>query len=191
MASLRDQTARIVMPQGSVLSGTVTDPNGAPVADAVVVFGSDPYGQTGSQEVRTDADGVYHLPPLKPEPTTVTVIAEGWRPEMRAVEVRQGAPPEDFQLDDGHALQIRFIDAHRNPIPDVGVGIRTWRDKKSLYNHRHPEVLDTQIPAISDGQGIYQWLWAPEDDVDYVFQKKGYRPMGKSLAVHIIRLVKD
>ncbi len=71
LASLRQQTGTIVMYRGISLSGTVTDPEGKPVAGAVVAWGDDPYMQAAGhpgtlQEVRTDAKGIYKLPPLPP-----------------------------------------------------------------------------------------------------------------------------
>ena len=51
----------------------------------------------------------------------------------------------------------------------VFVTIGFWRGGKSLYNIKDPRVLDTKIPAKADKNGIYEWTWAPEDDVAYSF----------------------
>src|SRR5262249_42280884 len=42
------------------------------------------------------------------------------------------------------------------------------------YNHRHPNVLNTQIPEQSNEAGLYEWTWAPDDAVTYTFWKEGY-----------------
>ncbi len=82
LASLRAQTATIVMHQGISVTGTVTGADGKPVADAVVAWSDDPYfrasGVVGRLEVLTDARGNYRLPSLPAGPTTVTVMAVGW-----------------------------------------------------------------------------------------------------------------
>ncbi len=39
--------------------------------------------------------------------------------------------------------------------------IAKWRGGESLYNHRHPNVLDTHIPGQADENGLYRWSWAP------------------------------
>lgn len=175
MASLRDQSARIAMHDGVRVTGTVTDADGRPVAGAIIVWGDDPYLQTGSQEVRTNAEGVYLLPPLTPAVYPLTIVAEGWRPELSIVEIEDGMPPADFELKPGNVLRVKFVDENGQPIPEVYAGIREWRGKQSLYNHRHPNVLDTKIPLQANKDGIYEWSWAPPDEVKYSFEKKGYQ----------------
>ena len=142
-----------------------------------MIWGDDPYLQTGSQEVRTDESGIYRFSPLNPGSYTITVVADGWSPSMKTVELQGTDPAVDFQLTEGHLLQLRFLDPDGMPVPDVQVGIREWRGKRSLYNHRHPDVLDTRIPVSANEKGIYQWLWAPEDEVQYSF----YSPDHESL----------
>jgi hypothetical protein len=66
------------------------------------------------------------------------------------------------------------VDRSDKPVPEVGVMIMEWRGGKSLYNHKHPDVLDTKIPRQADKNGLYEWPWAPEDSVEYVFSIKGF-----------------
>jgi hypothetical protein len=180
--SLREQTGTIVMRRGIFVTGTVTDPEGKPIPDAVVVWGDDPYLQTGSQEVRTDKQGVYRFPPLPPGPMTVTVVAQGWAPDLKKIDITPENPPADFQLKPGKRILIRFVDRSGSPVPEVYVGIEGWRGGKSLYNHKHPNVLDTKIPRQADKNGVYEWTWAPDDSVTYSYYKEGYRSLrGESL----------
>jgi hypothetical protein len=172
-ALLRQQTGTIQMVRGIRVTGAVTDPKGKPVAGAVVVWGDDPYGMPGSQEVRTDQRGVYRFPPLPPMPMTVTVIAEGWAPDMKKITITWENPPVDFQLKPGEILRLRFVDQSGKPVPEVSVGIAGWRGGKSLYNHKHPNVLNTKIPVKSDKSGVYEWAWAPADQVEYSYWKEG------------------
>ena len=171
MSELRDQTANVAMLRGISLAGTVTDAAGKPLAKALVVWGDDPYQQEGRQEVRTDDRGRFSLPPLQPGPLTVTVVAEGWAPDLRKVEITRENPTVDFQLARGAKLRFAFVDANGEPIPRVAIGITEWRGGKSLYNHRHPNVLDSKIPYQSDKDGIFEWTWAPNDGVSYQFYR--------------------
>ncbi|MGO9113060.1 MAG: hypothetical protein ACLP9L_27830, partial [Thermoguttaceae bacterium] len=79
-----------------------------------------------------------------------------------------------FQLKRGKTLRVRFVDGSGRPIPEVGVGIKCWRGCKSLYNTKHPIVLETQIPNQAGKNGVYEWTWAPDDEVQYQFYKEGY-----------------
>jgi beta-lactamase regulating signal transducer with metallopeptidase domain/uncharacterized GH25 family protein len=177
MKSLRDGTGKIVMHRGTSVTGTVTDEAGKPVPFAVVVWGDDPYLQLGSQEVRTDGDGRYKFPPLPDGPMNVTVVAHGWAPEIKKVAIGPKMSPVDFQLKPGKTLRIRFVDKAGAAIPEVFVGIHEWRGGKSLYNHKHPNVIDTTIPRQADANGVFEWTWAPDDPVTYDFYRKDYQSL--------------
>lgn len=184
--SLRDQTATIVMQRGTSLTGQVTDAQGKGIAGAVVVWGDNPYDDTGyhsehRQEVRTDANGIYRLQPLPPMPLTVTVVAQGWMPELQKTTIAPEGSKLDFQLKKGKTLRLRFVDRQGKPIPDVYVGIVGWRNCKSLYNVKHPNVLETPIPRSADQSGVFEWAGAPDDAVEYSIGKEGYKAIAKSL----------
>jgi beta-lactamase regulating signal transducer with metallopeptidase domain/thiol-disulfide isomerase/thioredoxin len=174
LKALRARTAAITMRGGIVAMGTVTDSAGKPIAGAVVVRGDHPYWEVGSQEVRTDEQGRYRLPPLPSGKVTVTAMAPEWMPALTKADIRKEMGPVDFRLRPGRELRIRFVDQAGKPIPGVGVGIDKWRGGESLYNHRHPNVLDTKIPVQADESGLYRWTWAPDDAVTYRFYKEGY-----------------
>jgi hypothetical protein len=147
-------------------------------------------------EVRTDGRGVYRFPPLPPMRLTVTAIAEGWAPELTKIAVSWENPPINFQLKPGKTLRLRFVDDSGNPVPEVSVGIAGWRDGKSLYNHQHPNVLDAKIPVKADRNGVYEWRWAPPDEVEYNFQKEGYeyvrdQPHTADGGLHEVRLARS
>ncbi|HEY2250348.1 MAG TPA: carboxypeptidase-like regulatory domain-containing protein [Planctomycetaceae bacterium] len=172
--SLRDRTATLIMHRGIKLSGVVVDAAKKPVPDAVVIWGDDPYMQEGSQEVRTDAKGRYQFPPLQAGMLHVTVVAAGSSPEQQLVELAAGESTADFRLKPGKKLRLHFVDDQGAAVPGVGVGIEGWRGGKALYNHKHPNVLDTKIPVFSDKDGLYEWTWAPDDEVAFNFYKEGY-----------------
>jgi len=195
MKAFRDKSATIAMHRGAVVTGVITDPTGKPVSDAVVIWGDNPYEQDGSQEVRTNAEGVYRLQPLSAGPMNVTVVAPGWSPESRAINILASGSTENFQLEKGKSLRIRFVDEDGGPVPNVYVGVRGWRGRQSLYNHRHPNVLNTKIPVKSDNDGAFKWEWAPSDEVDFSFYAKGYREVSQALTAdnteHTVTLSKS
>ena len=173
--SLRTGDATIVMYCGIAVSGTVTNGKGDPVRDAIIVWGDDPYFQSGSQEVRTDEMGKYRLPPRHAgEGLTVTAIAVGYAPQQEKIALPTQTSVS-FQLAAGKTLQIHFVDDAGAPVPGVGVGIESWRGNKALYNHKHPNVLDTKIPRQANDKGLFEWTWAPADAVSFTFYKEGFR----------------
>ncbi len=175
MPLLRDQSAVIKMKKGHEVSGQVIDPDGNAVAGAVVIWGDDPYLETGSQEVVTNDAGHFQMPPLSPQTVALTVIAKGWAPLRRMIEIGPELQPIDCHLVKGNPLHMHIQDYEGNPIDGAYVGIRGWRGEKSLHNHKHPNVIDTKIPRRTDKQGDYIWSWAPEDEVIYSIGKKGYQ----------------
>ena len=180
--SLRAGDAAIVMYRGIAVSGTVTNAQGEPVRDAIVVWGDDPYLQWGSQEVRTDEMGKYRLPPRHAgEGLTVTAIAAGFAPQQEKIALPTQISV-NFQLATGKTLRIHFVDDTGAPVPGVGVGVESWRGNKALYNHKHPNVLDTKIPRQANDEGLFEWTWAPDDAVSYTFYKEGFRALrGRAL----------
>lgn len=173
-AALRAKSATTIMRRGMRITGTITTPNGEPVADAVVIWGDRPYFESGSQETKTDAKGAYHVAALPPGPIALTVVAKGWMPERRSVTVAAEMAPVDFELRPGKTLSLRVVDDSGAPVPLVGVSIYQWRGAESLYNVVHSNVVSTRIPRMTDGRGIFEWTWAPEDEVTYRFGKEGY-----------------
>ena len=173
-AALRDGKATIVMHRGIAVTGTVTDPDGKPVPEAMIVWGDDPYFEWGSQETRTDKEGKYKTPPLAYGPMTMTVVAEGFAPQQERIEL-PAQIAVFFKLAAGKPLRIHFIDETGAPVPDVRVGIGRWRHTLALFNHKHPNVLDSKIPRQANKDGLYEWTWAPDDEVTLSFYKEGFR----------------
>ncbi len=82
---------------GAALSGTVTGPTGATVANARVAIKNVSTGQAA--EVRTNANGVYSAPSLPPGNYEVTVSAEGFGSKVASLTVSVGAAQtRDFAL---------------------------------------------------------------------------------------------
>ena len=148
----------------------------------MVGWGDYPYGETEGtlrlHEVRTDAQGAYRFPALPPGPLRVTVMAVGSAPDTSTIELGPKATKLDFQLKRGKLLRFRFVNSQGKPIGGVYVSIRGWRGVQSLYNTKHPKVLDTTIPKQADKNGIFEWTWAPDDEVLYSWYKIYYSGAG-------------
>ena len=162
---LRNKSATVQLERGIPLTGHVLDPDGKPVPEAVIIWGDDPYMETGSQETRTDEQGRFIVPPHKPGPVRLTVVAKNWMPQMLVVDVQENIKPVEFRMSPGRKLHVKVVDSDGKPYPRIYLGVEQWRGAKSLYNTRHPNVLNTGIPLRADENGEYVWDWAPDDAV--------------------------
>jgi RNA polymerase sigma factor (sigma-70 family) len=174
---LRKGTATLTLKRGVIVRGQVTDSTGKPIKDAVVVQGDDPYDSWLPCKFPTDAEGRYRLPALPPGETRLTVIAPGWAPQMRKVNLQAGLPPQDFRMAAGKPIRLRIVDTAGKPVPNAYVSILSWKGSKSLqsmHNPNHPRVPDTKIPRRANADGIWEWSSAPDEPVKLQIGFEGY-----------------
>ena len=98
-AMLRGKSATLALSRGVIVQGRVTDPDGNPVKEGLIIQGDDPYFASTTCDFPIGADGRFRLPALPPRETTLTVIAPGWAPQMKRVVVE--ARPGTAGLPDG------------------------------------------------------------------------------------------
>ncbi|MGV3662221.1 MAG: carboxypeptidase-like regulatory domain-containing protein [Prosthecobacter sp.] len=196
-AGLRAQTAVAVMDSGVKVSGSITGPDGRPVPRALVIWGDDPYNNSNPQEVWADDNGRYALPPLVAGPTLLTIVAEGFAPEMKVMELTAAADAptprheENVRLHAGKTITLQIMDGAGKPVPQAKVNIAGWRGKTSLFNWRHSNVPYSKIPDQADEKGVYTWTWAPEDMVEFHCSKKGFErkePVSYGPGTHSVTL---
>jgi uncharacterized GH25 family protein len=176
-AALRQQTATVTLTRGVIVTGRVTDPAGQPIKDAIVIHGDDSYFSSTPCKFPTDADGRFRLPALAPGQTTLTVVAAGWAPQLRRVNLQAELPPQDFRLGPGKPIRLKIVDPIGKPLPNAAVGIIGWKGSKSLqsmHNPNHPKVPDTKIPRRTDAGGVWEWPSAPDDPVKLQIGLKGF-----------------
>lgn len=171
---LRAGSAVLRMARGANLSGKITDLQGNPIDKAVVVFHPAPYGVRRGLQVLSDVEGKYQVPALKPGTYPITVIVEGFMPQLREVELTTGSRQEDFKLGSGKSLKVKVVNDQGQPVR-AHFSLDSWRGKQSLYNINHPDVLPTRIPHSSNTDGLYQWTWAPADVVRFNVIAEGYQ----------------
>jgi len=171
---LRAGSAVIRMARGANLSGKITDTQGNPIDKAVVVFHRAPYGVRPGLQVLSDIEGKYQVPALKPGTYPITVVAQGFMPELREVELKSGSRQEDFKLGPGKTLKVKVVNDQGQPVR-AHFSLDSWRGMESLYNANHPDVLPTYIPSNSNTEGLYQWTWAPSDAVRFNVITEGYQ----------------
>ena len=176
-ADLLAGTARIVMSKGIAVTGTITDSEGKPIEDGLVVWGDRPYWEEGRQEMEIGLDGVYEMPALPPGEKRITVMAPGYRPETKVIKIKSMMENINFEMVPGRTLTVQIVDGKtEEPIPGSYLGIEGWKGAQSIYNHQHPNVIDSGIPHRANELGVYQWTWAPDEKVQYQASARGYTP---------------
>lgn len=171
---LRSGTASLTLKKGIVLTGLIRDSKGNLVTKGIVIWHERPYLASGVNETEIDSTGRYKTIHLAPGKRKITVVASGFAPQQREVEISHGLQDVDFKLENGHALKIRITDAAGNPLPKAYAQIEEWRSTEALYSHVHPNVLTSGIPDRADENGLFTWDWAPADAVKFSVQAKGY-----------------
>jgi hypothetical protein len=171
---MRDGSAVIVLQRGYSVTGKVLDSTGVPVANALVAWGDDAYARQGSQDTRSKEDGSFQLGAVPAGPTRLTVIADKWMPQTSKIEVGEALQPVETRLQPGKRLKVRFVDGDNHPIPNVRVGITRWRGQQSMFFEGINNLFEAIAPMQSDREGVFEWTWAPDDEVHYVFTKQGF-----------------
>ena len=166
---LRDPVV-VLRPRAS-LQGRVLDPEGAPVADALVrarLEAREGWGDwDDSWETRTDAEGSFRFDDLPPEPLRVLAEAGARRSAELAVDPTRPGATLELRLGPAAGLTLRFVDAAGLPVP--GVEVRLARphagrtEKVQIVFDDADEVPLTDAsapdaePRVSDEEGRAHW----------------------------------
>src|SRR5262249_22045699 len=112
-----------------------------------------------------------------PGQTTLTVLAPGWAPQLRKVNLQAGLPPQDFRMEPGKPIRLRIVDAAGKPVPNAFVSLLGWRGSESIqsdHQPNHPKGPDTKTPRRANADGVWEWTSAPDDPVKLQVYWKGY-----------------
>ncbi|MDY3560873.1 sigma-70 family RNA polymerase sigma factor [Gemmata sp. JC673] len=168
LAALRNGTAALALKAGVRVRGTVTAPDGKPIKDALVIHGDAPSSGRVTSTFATGTDGTFRLPALAPGKTSLTVIAPGWAPQLRTVELKADMPAQDFRMAAGKSIRLRVVDEAGKPVPRAYVTLHEWKGSESIYsehNTNYPKVPGTGIPRRTDANGVWEWRSAPDEPV--------------------------
>jgi protocatechuate 3,4-dioxygenase beta subunit len=156
----------MILKKGIPLTGTVTDYEGKPVADALVALGKERFGQD-YPITRTDKDGRYSFGNLAPGDTALTVVSRGLAPALRQINVQPKMKVVDFHLEKGKTIKLRVVDKDDKPVEGVNISPGTWLGYRTL-------TPDTGIAGKTDKEGRWAWTWAPKEAVEMSVYKSGY-----------------
>lgn len=150
------------MNRSLTLTGRVTDETGRPIIGAQLAHQPQ---STESLIVKTEADGRFVIPKLKPEKFDFVVTAEGFAPEYREVDAKSGMEPMEVKLQPGALLKLLVVDDHAVPLPGARVVLEQWGAR------RH--VLDWESKTDADGR--IEWNSAdPRNTLQLCAVKSGW-----------------
>ncbi len=135
--------------QISSLKGTVTDPSGASVPEAVVTLKKVPGGQ---QRARTDAQGAYSFPNLGAGTYELTVTRPGFAVSRSTGLNVSGAALMDVKLEIAGEAQAVTVEDNNNsvstdPTQNVGAIVLKGEDLESLSDD--PDQLASDLQALA------------------------------------------
>jgi beta-lactamase regulating signal transducer with metallopeptidase domain/uncharacterized GH25 family protein len=146
-------SARIELPTGMSISGTVTDAVGKPVAGAVVKtkFVNE------RREAVTDAAGRYRIRGCEPMMTRIVIAAKGYATDMQEHHVDVDMEPVDFKLNSGGHVRVRVVDEHGKGIRRARIFFKDWRGNSEYFEFDH-------IGQYTNDDGVWEWHDAPLDE---------------------------
>ena len=164
-------TATITLTRGLSVEGRVTNSDGEPIEGAVIVpvenvivsvAGGFIVNQRGDEDGCTDAEGRFLLQNLAPGKVKFAVLAKGCIPQIREVEIGPNMAEEDLRMELGKTIELRFVDAAGQPIPDVNVQIGEVQGQRWFGGRDDEDSTKAITPQKADENGVWQWDGAPE-----------------------------
>ncbi|MGB7346754.1 MAG: carboxypeptidase-like regulatory domain-containing protein [Pirellulaceae bacterium] len=146
-------TAKIVLPAGLTISGTITDADGKPIERALVrtKFMND------IRTAMTNADGNYTLKGCEARRARVVASAAGKAVDMVEVLVEEDMKPVNFQMKPGGHVKIRVVDDEGNGLPRSRIFFQEWRPGRFEY------FEFDHVNQYTDANGVWEWNEAPTD----------------------------
>lgn len=168
LETLLNKSNVIQMEKGLTVGGQVTDGEGRPIEGAAIYTGTSRY-VSDNRQTQTYASGGYTISNCKAHELVLTVLAEGYAPELREVVVSETLGDVNFQLEPGHSVVVRVVDRNGNGIEGVKIEGDEWR----TYGG-YQEAQTIRCSAQTDALGYATLTDLPADEVRYTVQKRGY-----------------
>ncbi len=154
--------AKYTLTRGWAIGGTIRDPDGRPIRDAIIHPGDDAWG-SGKPEATTGDDGKYELKGLQRQATRLTVTAPHLAPQTKTVPLSNEDATVDFQLERGHTIRFKAVDQDGNPAKDVQIVADTWNGMRTI-----------EWRGNTDKNGELTWDGAPAEPVLFDMVSKDF-----------------
>ncbi|MCA9039537.1 MAG: hypothetical protein KDA65_04240 [Planctomycetaceae bacterium] len=166
---MKSKTHRLEMERGLIILGQITDENGTPVPDALVVLGRDPDKRPNENYLpRSDSNGNYKYKLGEAGSDIMTVLSANFEPQEVPVNVSPNMGPVNVKLKKGTPFTINVNGEDGKPLNDVSVIPVSWGENQCLRL-----LFTDEFPLKTNVQGTAVWENAPNETVHFWFRKDG------------------
>jgi len=169
VADLMSHHAVLTLARGVAVTGTVIGPDGDPVENASVGFGTDRVASNAIPAFKTTDDGRFAFAFKPGTPLVLTATASGDAPELVKLVVAPDKNDVTIKLQSGRTMEGHVLDPSGKPLADAYVWLDTWRGCRTLGD----ETLRT------DRNGHFKWADAPVDTVYADIESPGFMRSNK------------
>jgi AhpC/TSA family/Carboxypeptidase regulatory-like domain len=163
-AKLLNGSDTLTLHNGITVVGTVLDSDSKPIRKARITLGPGRFGGPTVPPERTDRTGGFSFAAAPGQQVVVTVLANGYAPELQSFVMGQQSPPAlTFNLQLARDITGTVIDSHGRPIPRANIYFQTWRGFQTIANG-----------VQADQNGRFDWPNAPVDTVYAIVNAQGY-----------------
>jgi hypothetical protein len=117
-------------------------------------------------------EGRFSFTDAKPGEMALKVQADGFAPEIKAIQVAPRMPEIEFKLGKGQSVSGRVVDNDGNPVEGASISAPT--------PSRDDEISFPWWEAKTDTQGRFQWTSAPLFSLHYFVGADGFMPRPSS-----------
>lgn len=174
LEELREGSAVAIMREGIIVEGIVTNPNGKPLAGALVGQFTELF-DSGYPRATTDEGGHYRLPPCEPGKYALAVAADGFAPNSLEVNVTAEARAFDIRLQQGAPIRLKVVDEEGRPVSGAVVSnIMMGREYAQFVDNTRRATSERGYNLHTGADGRWSKLWTVGDKLLIQIRKDGY-----------------
>ncbi len=177
LTALRDGSATLHVRRGTVIEGQVLSPDGRPVADAQVFYGSGRRYANAIPPFKTDAQGRFTIGVEPGTIATLTAQATGFGPALLPIRVGPEPSRVRLTLQPSRVLRGRVVDPAGKPIARARLTIAWSGPESSRAASRGNEALAHEL--TTDAEGRFAWTDAPDRGISASVWAEGFAAKDK------------
>jgi RNA polymerase sigma factor (sigma-70 family) len=159
--------------EGARIRGIVVNESGEPVAGANVLVGG--VNMSGSRKEKVGADGRFDIGGCVAGKTLLTATAKGYAGTTINAVVDDSNKEYRLTLKPGTILKLQLVNQRGEPISKAYVWLNTMHSGSLEFTNK--PLTQVQPNLRTDAEGRVRWNDAPDGDLIFDFDVKGYMRM--------------